>query len=147
MKKLSILFVALLAATVSLTSCSKDDDNAETSIVGKWNSAKEGVITNGVELLTDYVHEAGCSKDYVEFKADKSFNDVSFDSSNPAMPCMQTTATGTFTRSGSQVTQTAIFMGITYSATATILNLTGTDLKVKYTDPDGTIRVETYTKG
>lgn len=138
MKKLSILFVALLASGLSLTSCNKDDAPA-ASLTGKWNYSKEGSVVNGAEVLVDYAdNEAGCAKDYTEFSGTNVITDVEYNTTATAT-CAPTTTTGTYVRSGNTLTVT--IPGFT--ETATILNLTATELKIKYSD--GFITV--FTKG
>lgn len=97
-----------------------------------------------MEVLNNHSNTAGCLKDYLEFKADNSFSDVSF--SSAVTPCATSTNNGTYTRSGNQVIATTNIGGTVLSNTATILILTNTDLKVKYTDIDGNLHLETYTK-
>jgi hypothetical protein len=72
MKKLSILFVAVLALGISFVSCSKDDDNETSgSIEGKWNHSKvQSTIDGKVLPETDYENEPGCNKDFLELKTD-----------------------------------------------------------------------------
>ncbi len=77
MKAFRILIATVVLSALTLTSCSKDDDNVQvpTSIVGKWNFAKEVTQTNigtaqGPEIVIDYTLDvAGCSKNYLEFTA------------------------------------------------------------------------------
>lgn len=60
MKKIILLLVVIVSFAV--TSCSKDSENA--SLQGKWEYLKQGTVTNGQEVLTDYVAQTGCSKNY-----------------------------------------------------------------------------------
>ena len=73
MKKISILFLSLLAFAFS--SCSDDGDSSvPATIDGKWNFNKMSVTVNNVtspEL--DYEgNEPGCMKDYIEYQKAKS---------------------------------------------------------------------------
>lgn len=51
MKKITILFLSVLTLGLSVSSCSKDDDE-NTSIVGKWELIKQGTIISGQEALS-----------------------------------------------------------------------------------------------
>ena len=122
MKKLALLFVAVLA--VGATSCSKDDDAAQAAFEGKWEYSKEGEIIQGQEVLTDYNHQAGCDKDFSMITAttiiDHEFADACDESLYPLA----------YTRTGNTVTITdgsEVF-------TATILQLDNTTLKIKGAD-------------
>ena len=140
MKNLKSLVLLFLVATVSLVSCNKDDDDATptaTTFEGKWQYSKEGAIVNGQEVLTNYVHASGCTKDYVEFLSAGVFKDHSFFGAS----CEEDVFTGTWSKNGSMVTVTADGD----SSTAEIIELTATTLKVKYTDA-GTVFVDVYTR-
>ena len=139
MKKI-LLFVSFLA--ISLTSCSKDDDSSSdggstpAAIEGKWAFSKEGAIVGGNETLFDYAHECATKKDYVELVAGGVANDVYYPSD-----CVAETTTGTWTRSGNNVTLNV--GGI--SQTAEIVVLDATTLKVKYTE-SGMTMLQVYTR-
>ena len=120
MKKLALLFVAVLA--VGVTSCSKDDDAAQASLVGTWEYSKEGAIIQGQEILTPYEHATGCSKDFTVITA-TTIVDTDFYGSD----CFESTSTATYTRNGNTLTITD---GSEVS-TGTILQLDNTTLKVK----------------
>ena len=120
MKKLALLFVAVLA--VGVTSCSKDDDAAQASLVGTWEYSKDGAIIQGQEVLTPYQHAAGCSKDFTVITA-TTIVDTDFYGSD----CFETTSTVAYTRNGNTLTITdggEVFTG-------TILQLDNTTLKIK----------------
>lgn len=128
MKKLSKAALFLFVATLSLTSCSKSDsDGASTSgnIVAKWEYSKQGAILNGQEALTDYPNQAGCSKDFIEFKADLTAVDGSYDAD-----CILDTYNYTYTKSGNTLTNGD-------GEVATILQLDSSVLKIKTTYDDG----------
>jgi hypothetical protein len=139
MKNLKSLVLLFLVATVSLVSCNKDEDDATpaVSFEGKWQYLKTGVIVNSQEVLSDYDHTSGCTKDYVEFLSAGVFKDHSFFGTS----CDEDIFTGTWSKNGSMVTVTADGD----SSTAEILELTSTTLKVKYSDA-GIVYVEVYTR-
>ena len=68
MKNRIILFVSVLILGVNLTSCGGDDGpSTSADIVGKWELYKIGDKDDGTEYLELYEHQAGCSKDNIEF--------------------------------------------------------------------------------
>jgi len=138
MKKLSILTLSFVALSMTLVSCSKDDNNGSTtsaSLVGKWEYSKEGSTVNGQEFLVAYMgNETGCSKDYIDVTA-TSVADVDYDSTDN--PCEMFTDTYSYTRTGNTLTLTVSGMEFT----STIVTLTSTELKIK--DADGFITVYT----
>lgn len=142
MKKITILFVSVLSLGLALTSCSKDDDSSSdggsttAAIEGKWAFSKEGAIVSGNEVLVDYAHECSTKKDYVELVAGGTVNDVYYPSD-----CVADVTTGTWTKSGNNVTITA--GGFTQTAEIVILN--ATTLKVKYTE-SGMTMLQVYTR-
>lgn len=141
MKEIKNFVVLFVVATMVLFSCDKKDDDA-ASIVGKWQYAKEGTIVNGSEVLVDYNHTPGCSKDYIEVIDGGVLKDVYYDS-NGAGGCDETIDTAAWTRNGNTLTVTAFGE----SSTVEISELTQTTLKVKYTDPsDGTMYVTVHTR-
>ena len=120
MKNLALLFVAALA--IGTTSCNKDDDSSSASLEGKWEYSREGGIIQGQEVLTNYVHETGCAKDFAQISS-TSIVDHEFSGSD----CLEETYTLNYTRNGNTITITEggeVF-------TATILQLDNTTLKIK----------------
>ena len=56
----------------SFYSCSKNDSSSETgtaALEGKWQYTKTGTKSNNQEILTNYQHTTGCTKDYIEILA------------------------------------------------------------------------------
>lgn len=130
MKKIILLFVAVLGISSTFVSCSKSDSSDSASIVGKWEFSKEGVIVNGQEVLTNYVHTTGCTKDYSQFFDNNTMVDHSFE--NPGTGCTEYLDSYTYVKNGNTLTLT---QG-TYSISTTIQTLSSSTLKVKFTDPD-----------
>ena len=124
MKKMILLAVALVSfATV--TSCSKDDDNA--SLEGKWEYSKEGTATNGQETLVDYVPESGCSKNYAMITA-STIMDHTFSGAT----CDEAISNQPYTRNGNTLT----VAGEGATLTFLIKKLTSTTLTVYFVNPD-----------
>lgn len=120
MKKLALLFVAVLAVGVS--SCSKDDDSSGAALEGKWEYTKDGGIIQGQEVLTNYEHTEGCAKDYIQITS-TTVTEHNFWGSE----CEEETYVDNYTRNGNTLTITV--EGETY--TATILQLDNNTLKIK----------------
>jgi hypothetical protein len=138
MKKLKIVLLSVLALGFTLTSCGDDDstsnNNTSGTLEGKWIMDKEGEIINGHEELSGYPHQDDCEKDYLEI-TETSFKEVFYDTE-----CSAWTDDRTYTRNGNTVT---VNEGEGEEETVyTIKTLTGSDLKVEYTQ---TIEGETIT--
>jgi hypothetical protein len=129
MHNLKKIFLTLSILLLGLSSCSKDDESTPTTTVasleGKWQFTKEGEITNNQEVLVDYQHTSGCTKDYTEFLSGNIIKDHYFDNPN----CQETIDTGTWNRTNNSVV-------LTYpnqpNTNLEILELTSTTLKVKF---------------
>ncbi|HEU0136145.1 MAG TPA: lipocalin family protein [Flavobacterium sp.] len=134
MKKFYLLFVSVL--TLGLTSCNNDDDAGSDTggtLEGRWEYFQEGTLVNGQEVLHNYEHAEGCTKDFGEFLAGGVAKDYTY-SNNGTATCDEEITTGTWSRSGNMITLT--FAG--FSVTAEIMTLNATTLKVKYTETVGT---------
>ena len=117
------LFLLVSLMFLSLMSCSKDDDSS-ASIEGKWQFTKEGEIVNNREVLTNYVHASGCTKDYTEILAGGVIKDHYFDNPN----CQETIDTGSWTKSNNML---SVSFQNEPAVNGEILELTNTTLKVK----------------
>jgi len=138
------LLLGLFAATAIFSSCGSDDDKGSATsgtLEGKWAYSKSGIAASGQEILTDYTdHEAGCTKDYIEFVAGGVFKDVDYYNAQ----CESSTATSTWVRTGNTLTT-----GTGEDAsTLTITELNSNTLKFTYTDESlpGATLVEVFTK-
>jgi hypothetical protein len=125
MKKFFLVALAF-ASFATVTSCDKDDD-AQASLEGKWEYSREGIAAMGQEVLTDYVHEDGCAKDYTMINASTVVDHTFFGDA-----CTEDVFTTTYSRSGNTITFTEA--GETYSAE--IKTLDANTLKIYATDPD-----------
>lgn len=125
MKRIILLFVACVSLSM-ITSCSKDDTSG--SLEGKWEYSKYGFGQNGQEFLFDYEHESGCTKDYIVLTNNTTTEHSFF---NPGTGCEEEIYTSTFTRNGNFITTNED------GEVLEILNLTGSDLKLKYIPEDG----------
>jgi hypothetical protein len=128
MLKFKKLFLILPVFIFGFLSCSKDDSTpvAEVySIEGKWQFTKEGTITNNQEVLTNYQHTSGCTKDYTEILAGNVIKDHYFDNPN----CQETIDTGTWSRSNNSF---VIYHSGQPDINTEIMELTSTTLKVKF---------------
>lgn len=138
--KLRRLLFALMVATLGFVSCSKSDSNSDQPVVtleGKWQFTKEGTIANNQEVLNNYEHTAGCTKDYIEILTSNVVKDHYFDNPN----CQETIDTGSWTKNNNFLT--IVYPNITvYSE---ILELSATTLKLKYAN-SGTTYVVIFTR-
>ena len=137
MKKLIILFVFALVTGLNFTSCSSDNESSSSSsIVGKWNFSKFSITSSGVTSPEeDYDdNEAGCPKDYFEFKNGGVFNNASYSGST----CVIDLSSGTWVQSGNTVTLTIDNEVIIFQ----VVSVTSSTLKVKTTETDSGV---TYT--
>jgi len=135
MKKITLLLIAL-----SIFGCSKKDVSEEIpapTIEGKWQFTKEGGIVSGQEVLTDYQHSAGCTKDFTEILTGGVLKDHYFNSS-----CTESVDTGTWVKNNT--TLTLNYPGES-PTNAEILELTATTLKVKIVT-SGTIYISVLTR-
>jgi Lipocalin-like domain len=97
MKNRIILFVSLLV--LGLTSCGGDDGpSTSANIVGKWELFKTGDKDGGDEYLELYEHQAGCSKDNIEF-----FENGDFVTSSYFEGCELESFSGTYSKSGNSL--------------------------------------------
>ncbi|RED25494.1 lipocalin-like protein [Flavobacterium cutihirudinis] len=127
MKKISILFLSVLALSLAVVSCNDNDDEIQ-SIEGKWVPVKLGKIVDGKEVLSDYPNEHNCESDVMEFTNDSKFTDLMhlFADNN----CMAVTAKGTWLLNEKHLTLTYEDQQIN---NIEILELTKSVLKIKYT--------------
>ncbi|ESU28661.1 hypothetical protein FLJC2902T_12520 [Flavobacterium limnosediminis JC2902] len=131
MKKVSILFVSALALGMTFTSCNKDDgDNSSApvaSVEGKWNFNKFSVTQNGVTSPEDNYpnNQEGCSKDFIELKADGIYNEGDYVDS----ACTLEQTPGTWTKDNNSISLSVD--GETQAFE--IVSLSTTELKVKAT--------------
>jgi hypothetical protein len=133
MKKVSFLFVLVLAfAMTFVSSCSNDDNDSPNPVTatveGKWNFSKMSTVLNGVPSAEeDYDdNEPGCPKDFIELKSGGVYNDGDYYNSE----CQLETSTGTWSKSGSIITIT----GDGISIPLEVVSVSNTVLKVKYSD-------------
>ena len=128
MFKLKKLFLISTILTLGLSSCSKNDSSAETpavSIEGKWQYTKEGLSINNPEVLTDYGHASGCSKDYIEILPGNTIKVHYFNNPN----CEENVNVGTWNRNNNSFVTTYSDQTV---INAEIVELTNTTLKIKY---------------
>ena len=121
-----LLVVFILTATVS--SCTKDE-GAQASIVGKWTVVQTQITVPGFPPITEPYdgNVAGCNKNYVEFVAGGTVNDVEYSKVNNV--CAPNVEVGTWAQNGNNLT---IGYG-TDVTTATIVSATPTELKFSIT--------------
>lgn len=142
MKKLVVTSIVFLMVLVGAASCDKDEDsetaNTGASLEGKWQFAKEGTIANGKEVLVDYIHLSGCTKDYMEFLPKNVWKIHFFDIPN----CQEETNTATWTKNNNSV---VLSFPNEPNDIFEILELTNTTLKIKGVDA-GITYIQIFTR-
>jgi hypothetical protein len=132
MKKLSVLFLSLVALSLSVVSCSSDDDKDEAaSIEGKWELFQEGETLQTLEKITD---ENDCTPTVVEIlKGGKYIGSGSeyYDSK-----CNTYTFKGDWSRNGNMLSMQD--EGDDEVNKSEIIELTSSTLKLKEVDEEGT---------
>ncbi|KQO34697.1 hypothetical protein ASF10_03015 [Flavobacterium sp. Leaf82] len=129
MKKLSILFLSVLALGLASVSCSSDDDNSG-SIEGKWTPVKMGSVVNGQEVLVNIPNDGKCDNNTIEYISGGKFTDIEYEFENNK--CTPLTDKGTWTLKDNILS--TIYDGETEVNTVEVLELTKSTLKVKYTE-------------
>ena len=146
MKKVIILFFSSLVFGLTFISCNNDNNDNDSPVVasveGKWNFSKVSETENGVvtQPEEDYVHEAGCLKDYIELKPGGVYNEAYYSSG-----CVVDLTTGTWSKSGNIIT---ITQGSDIIS-AEVVSVSSSMLKVKISDTDAgitTVTTVTFTK-
>jgi hypothetical protein len=137
MKKLSVLFVSLVAL-MSVVSCSKDDDNdSSTSIEGKWELVKEGET----EATLETVDNGSCGGDMYEVLGNGTITSSGF-YTNEESACTAFSSSAKWKKQGNMFIVTD---GEEIIIAAEILEVNATTLKLKTTDEEG-IWYEVYTR-
>jgi hypothetical protein len=114
---------AVIAATV-FVGCKKDDDNT-SALVGKWEATFEYKYEEG-EWVKDYTYDPG--ETMIEFKNDGTY--IFYDDSEDPEE-------GNYTyNEGSKKITTSLKGTPSASATATVIELTGSRFVIEYEDED-----------
>jgi hypothetical protein len=140
MKKLSILFLSVLALGMAVVSCSSDDDNkAEASIEGKWNLSKMSYTAQGVTSpeTDNWDNTPGCTKNYLEIKT----GGVAVYGEYEGTDCTLSTETGTWSKDGNKITikfgdDTEVFELISVTDSGLTLRYTFTESGQSFTVND-----------
>jgi hypothetical protein len=149
MKKINfILFLSLICL---VTSC---DDKAEMNYVqknylaGQWNLTKTGTTNaaNGIDYVPNQeATVCGTSADNIVFNEDMSFVLTSYDGGSGT--CNSASLTGTYTLNGHTITLTSVDgSNNTQISTFTVTKLYFTTLEVNYTDSNGKLVWNEFTK-
>ena len=123
MKNLSKTLIVLFLTAFTFSSCSDEEDGPTTSgnLVGKWEFFQEGEKIGSNENLVSYAHQAGCTKDNVEFKADGTVVNKLYE-----IECELFEDEATYTKSGNSLT----IVDNSGTTELSIQELTSTTLKV-----------------
>jgi hypothetical protein len=137
MKKLSILFLSVLALGMTVVSCSKDDDNeAAASIEGKWNVSKMSITGLGLpaQEIDNPENAPGCNKNYLEIKT----GGVAIEGTYEGTACKLSTVTGTWVKDGNKITiklgaDTEVFDVVSVTSSGMTLGTTYTESGITMT--------------
>ena len=134
MKKINLIFIAIIMSSFSFYSCSEEDSGVDPGkLIAKWEYFQEGEVINGQEILMTYEHSEGCEKDFIEILSNGTVRDVSYYFNNNN-PCFEDVYITTWSVNSNNFTTT--FLG--YDFTTQVLTLNATTLKVKYNNDEGT---------
>jgi uncharacterized lipoprotein YehR (DUF1307 family) len=149
MKKFNIILLLSLIWMVS--SC---DDKAEMNyvqknyLVGQWKLTKIGTsnAANGIDYAPNQeAAVCGTSADNIFFNGDLSYVLTAYDGSSGT--CNNIAVPGTYTLNGHTLTLTNVDSGnIIHTATYTVTKLYYTTLEVNYTDDNGNLVWNEFTK-
>jgi hypothetical protein len=128
MKKIILAFIAVFTFVSFFSSCSKDDSSP--SIVGKWKTAKNGVLVNNVIEWTDAIPDV-CDQDYIQINGDKSYITLfNYDLGNG---CESENDVGTWNEENSFLTT---YSNTNPESTVKIYSLTNSVLTIEFLDQD-----------
>lgn len=141
MKKNYILILLMVTLSLSISSCSNDDDN--NSIESTWEATHEGLIVDGVETLTPISNEGGCDKNTITFLNNGTYTET-YSEFNDSK-CVTFNGNGTWSKEGNSLTTKDAAYDDAEAVIAEISELNKSTLKLKYihTDPQGKV-VEIY---
>ena len=122
MKKI-VLFAAIMA--LSISSCSKNDDDQQAELIGKWEFSQLGTIVMGQEFLSPYQHQANCGKDFIQFD-----QTIAIGHFYDEITCVDDTDVNSYVRNGNII---SIMVDGTVE-TAEIITLNASTLKLKYAE-------------
>jgi hypothetical protein len=127
MKKLSVLFLSVLALGMSVVSCSSDDDKAEASIEGKWNLSKMSYTVKEVTSpeMDNLDNTPGCTKNYLEIKT----GGIAVSGAYEGSDCTLSKETGTWSRDGNKITTKFDGDTVVYE----LISVTDSGLTLRYT--------------
>lgn len=147
MKKLKLAVFTFVAASLTLVSCSDDDNKTTASIEGRWTPTKTITIVNGNQTVTNYDgNETGCDKDYREFLAGGAYRYVIY-YRNTTNDCTEDALVSTYNKSDSTLTivdsdPDNTMVSPPDAGTYEITKLTGSELRLKSTANAGNVSLE-----
>ncbi|NLN24893.1 MAG: lipocalin family protein [Bacteroidetes bacterium] len=119
-----ILSILLLFISISIVSCSSDDDGSPAGdIIGMWEYHKVGGFSNGNEVLIPWEHECPNEKDKIEFRSDNTMRIYEYWDD-----CSQDFDQGTWSLNGNTLTTNVDG----YIQESEIVTLTETTLRIKF---------------
>jgi len=146
MKKIKVVLATFVLASLTLTSCSSDDNSGSStpaSIIGEWNPTTTIVKTNEApETEVPYEQSVnGCDKDYVKFvEAGNVFNRVLHAKNADTGACLESPATPT---TWAKVDDELTIAAGQYAGTYEITVLNASELRIKKVIVDNDITTTT----
>lgn len=128
MKRLSILFLSVMALGLSVSSCSNDDDN-EGTIEGTWALTEAGGNLGGQEFLVPVENEGGCETQVFVFAADATFTETASEFNGES--CDSYEDSGKWSKDGNKLNLT--YGSNTEADVYVISELSGSTLKLTQT--------------
>lgn len=137
MKKNYVLILLMATLSLSISSCSNDDDN--NSIESTWETTHAGLIVDGVETLTPISNEGGCDNNTITFINNGTYTET-YSEFNDSK-CVAFNESGTWSKEGNLLTTKDTADDDADADIAEILELNKSTLKLKYThiDPQGKV--------
>lgn len=126
MKTILTRLLAIFILTVTIASCSKDNEEVAPSLlIGKWTQINMVTTVPGFPPITEPYNDnvAGCNKNYTEFIAGGAAKNVEYDKVNNV--CTPFVENGTWSQNGNVLT----LNDGTETYTATLVSATATELK------------------
>jgi hypothetical protein len=104
MKTIFTRLFAIVILTISISSCSENNDATTGSVVGKWTPVQTSILLAGAPIQTFPYDDntVGCDKNYYEFIAGGVLKLVEYTKVNNV--CTPITEQGTWTQAGNVLT-------------------------------------------
>jgi hypothetical protein len=126
MKKFFLKSILILCISLLIPSCGKQDSSDAFTIVGKWEYLEKGVFIGGKEVMEQYGHSSGCTKNSIEFKTNNKVVTRSYVNS-AVQDCEEIISTVSYSYDGAEI----IFNSEFKPYVSELVKLTATELIFK----------------